>query len=91
MNSCKLGIHKWALTNEGENRWCTQCQKKQELDDEGRWIESLPTKKLVDDSKFCKCPQDYTISIKSMACPRCALPRRPRVIPSNNGDAWKPR
>jgi hypothetical protein len=90
MNSCKLGIHKWALTNEGKGRWCKVCQKKQEKDDAGKWVDSS-LKAVVNEAKFCECPRDYTISIKSMACARCGLPRRPRVISSGGGDASRPR
>jgi hypothetical protein len=81
MNSCKLGLHNWAYTNEGKGRWCKKCQKKQELNDSGKWLESGPTTPFVDESKFCQCPRDYTITIKAMACPHCGLPRRPRVLP----------
>lgn len=78
MDTCKLGLHTWALTNEGKGRWCKKCQKKQEQDSAGKWIDSVPVKVGVDESKFCNCPRDYTISIKLMDCPRCGLPRRPR-------------
>ena len=78
MNSCTLGFHTWALTNEGKGRWCKKCQKKQEKDTAGKWIESGPTKLPEDKTKFCECPRDYTISLKTMTCQRCGLPRRPR-------------
>jgi len=91
MNSCKLGFHKWAYTNEGNGRWCTQCQKKQEKGATGKWSESRIIKPVVDDTKYCDCPRDYTISIKTMACQRCGKPRRPRVLPSGGGDASRPR
>ena len=83
MNSCKLGFHKWIDTDEGKARWCKNCQKKQVMNATGKWVESRSAKPSVDESKFCQCPRDYTISIKSMTCPRCGLPRRPRVVPSH--------
>lgn len=82
MDSCKLGFHDWAFTNEGKSRWCKKCQKKQERNDAGKWNESQATAAPVNKQEFCGCPQDYTISLKSMSCPRCGLPRRPRVLPT---------
>jgi hypothetical protein len=84
MNLCKLGFHKWVDTDEGKVRWCKKCQKKQERNAVGKWVESRSMKPLVDESKFCQCPRDYTISIKTMVCQRCGLPRRPRVLPSRD-------
>jgi hypothetical protein len=80
MNWCKFGFHRWADANDGNGRWCRKCQKKQERDVvAGKWVESRPVKPpLVDESKFCHCPRDYTISIRTMFCQRCGLPRRPR-------------
>jgi hypothetical protein len=79
MKLCKFGFHSWAYTHERESRWCTKCQKKQELDATGRWAESrLVITRPTDDEKYCHCPRDYTISIKTMTCQRCGLPRRPR-------------
>jgi hypothetical protein len=78
MNGCKFGFHKWVYTDEDKGRWCKKCQKKQvKSTATNRWVESRP-KPLVDETKFCQCPRDYTISIKSMLCQRCGLPRRPR-------------
>lgn len=91
MDSCKFGFHSWAFTNEGKSRWCKKCQKKQEQDEAGKWIESHPVKAPAVETKFCDCPRDYTISLKSMSCSRCGLPRRPRVIPTGGGDASKSR
>jgi hypothetical protein len=78
MNLCKFGFHKWTDTAEGKSRWCIKCQKKQERDDTGKWVENRPMIQVVDETKFCHRPRDYTISIKSMTCQRCGLPRRPR-------------
>jgi len=89
MNSCRLGFHKWAYTNDDKNRWCQKCQKKQEKGASGLWVESRPTTPVIDDSKFCQCPRDYTISIKTMTCQRCGLPRRPRVLPASGRDTPK--
>lgn len=79
MNSCTLGLHAWAYNDEGKKRWCTKCQKKQEKDASGKWIEGRPAKQApVDNAQYCQCPRDYTISLKTMKCQRCGLPRRPR-------------
>lgn len=78
MDSCKLGLHKWTYTNEGKSRWCGKCQKKEEKNAAGKWIESRPSKPKVDETKFCECPRDYTVSIRIQTCPHCGLPRRPR-------------
>jgi hypothetical protein len=83
MNSCKLGLHKWAYSNEGESRWCENCRKKQEKDDSGKWVDYHPQKQLVEeDANFCQCPRDYTISLKLRACPHCGKLRRPHILPS---------
>ena len=86
MNWCKLGFHKWVDTDEGNVRWCKKCQKKQERGDTGRWVEGRPIKRPIDKTKYCQCPRDYTISIRIKVCPRCGLPRRPRVTASGSGD-----
>lgn len=78
MNSCKFGFHKWAYAIGGNGRWCNKCQKKEEKNAAGKWVESQKIKPAKEKPKFCECPRDYTISIKSMACPHCGLPRRPR-------------
>lgn len=91
MKLCKVGFHKWAYTNEGVSRWCEKCQKRQELGASGKWMENRPSKRQENENKFCQCPSDYTISIKSMSCPRCGLPRRPRVLPTKSGSASQSR
>ena len=75
MNGCKFGFHKWVDTDEGKGRWCKKCQMKQERDAAGKWVESRPKKRSVDEAKLCQCPRDYTISIRSKTCQRCGLPR----------------
>ncbi len=87
MNGCKFGFHKWSYTDEGKSRWCRKCQKKQEKGSARLWVESRTTKPVIDETKFCQCPRDYTISIRTMTCQRCGLPRRPRVLPSGSGDS----
>lgn len=82
MNWCKFGFHKWTYTHENKNRWCKKCQKKQERDAADKWVESRPAQPIKEEGQFCECPRDYTISIKTMLCPRCGLPKRPRIIPS---------
>jgi hypothetical protein len=91
MNSCKLGLHKWAYTHEGKVRWCKKCQKKQDRGAAGKWVESRPLARPKDNTKYCECPRDYTVSIRLQLCPRCGLPRRTRVIPSGSGDTSRPR
>ncbi len=75
MIMCKLGIHKWTYTSEGKVRLCAKCRIRQEKAAKGKWVEIVPVKKTIDMSKFCQCPRDYTISIKSKVCQRCGLPR----------------
>ncbi len=75
MNMCKLGFHKWTYTNEGKVRSCAKCRIMQEKAPKGKWVERVPVKKTEDKSKFCQCPRDYTISIRSNVCPHCGLPR----------------
>ena len=91
MKFCKVGFHKWVYTSDEEGRWCEKCQKKQQLNNEGKWVEVRSVKRAEDEKKFCQCPSDYTISIRSMSCPRCGLPRRPRVLPTKNGSAYQSR
>jgi len=80
MNYCKVGLHKWFYVHEGNGRWCRKCQKRQEKNAAGTWIDSQPMPKPPkDEKKFCNCPRDYTISITTMFCQRCGLPRRPRA------------
>lgn len=79
MNGCKLGFHKWIYIREGKSRWCKKCQKKQEMSVAGKWIESRPVNRPVDLTKYCDCPRDYTVAIKTKTCQRCGLPRRPTV------------
>ncbi len=90
MKSCKLGLHKWIYTTDGKGRTCGKCLKKQEKNVEGKWADSVLIKRPVDETKYCECPRDYTVSIKSMICPRCGLPRRPRIVPSG-GNSPRPR
>jgi|GEM_PF-1855398 len=78
MNTCKIGFHKWVYTYEGNKRRCETCQKKQDMDGDGKWADTVTVKPPADAGKYCACPNDYTISLKSMSCPRCGLPRRPR-------------
>jgi hypothetical protein len=78
MNSCKFGLHKWTYTNEGKVRWCQKCHKKEEKDARGKWVGSRSNPLPKDETKFCECPRDYTISIRIKDCPHCGLPRRPR-------------
>ncbi len=81
MNLCKVGLHKWTYTHEGKVRSCLKCRKKQDKPAKGKWAESVAIKKIEDKSKYCQCPRDYTISIKSMVCQRCGLPRQLRQSP----------
>lgn len=78
MNLCKLGLHKWTYANKRKTRSCMKCQIKQEKATKGKWVERLPVKRAEDKSKYCQCPRDYTISIKSKVCQRCGLPRQLR-------------
>ena len=91
MNSCKLGFHNWAYAYEGKLRYCKKCKKKQEMNAAGKWVESRLIKPPVDNTKYCDCPRDYTVSIRLQLCPRCGLPRRTRVLPSGSGGASRPR
>ena len=90
MNSCKLGLHKWTYTHKGKIRSCEKCQKKQEKGVGGKWVESHLLMRPKDETKYCECPRDYTVSIRLQMCPRCGLPRRTRVLPSGSGDASRP-
>ncbi len=78
MKLCKFGLHKWTYTHEGKARSCMKCRIKQEKAAKGRWIESIPVKRAEDKSKYCQCPRDYTISIRTNVCQRCGLPRQLR-------------
>ena len=85
MDTCKLGFHKWAYADDNKSRWCERCKQKQKKDSAGTWIENRPVENMSqEEGKFCECPGDYTIAIKTMSCPRCKLPKRPRVIPTGN-------
>ena len=78
MNLCKMGLHKWTYTNDGKGRYCIKCRKKEEQAAKGKWAASASTKRAEDKSKFCQCPRDYTISIRTNVCQRCGLPRQLR-------------
>jgi hypothetical protein len=91
MNSCKFGLHKWMYAYEGTVRFCKKCKKKQEMNSARKWVESSQVKRPTDNTKYCECPRDYTVSIRLQMCPRCGLPRRTRVVPSGNGDAPRSR
>ncbi len=78
MDSCKLGFHKWMYVYEGTFRYCEKCKKKQEMNAAQKWVDCSQIKRPADDTKYCECPRDYTVSIRLKLCPRCGLPRRPR-------------
>ncbi len=78
MNLCKVGLHKWTYTHEGKVRSCLKCRKYEAKAAKGRWAESVPVVRAVDKTKYCQCPRDYTISIRSKVCQRCGLPRMMR-------------
>jgi hypothetical protein len=73
--NCKLGLHKWTYTNEGKTRSCGKCRKKEEQNAKGKWVESIPPKKPVEDpTKICQCPR-ITPSPLENHLPACGLPR----------------
>jgi hypothetical protein len=81
MISCKLGLHEWMYAYEGTLRWCKKCKKKQEMADSQKWVDTDLIKPKEDNTKYCECPRDYTVTLKLQLCPHCGLPRRPHKLP----------